>query len=1059
MKQLIFAFSFAILSSACTQESSTGLEDWKYIAIDSTKQKWGDWQDPEWLRYFGLDAGDVDHDGDLDILSGRYVYHNPGDDMSAPWPRTVLDDNVDGILILDVDGDVYADIIAQALPNIYWYEAQNQEGTLYQRRLVANVPATGHVNSQGFERAQIVSGGKEEILIAGNGDIYCIPIPNDPMSPWEPLLIGRNTSDEGIGVGDIDGDGDMDIACGRRPDGEDEPKILIWFENPGELRPGWNVRHIGKSIHPLDRVMIAKIDNDSLADIVITEERYPGLEPDGHIYWFKNPGMNKGEWTQSVITTQYSINNLDIADMDDDGDLDLVTNEHKGPKLELQLWYNDGSGNFSKEVIDTGKENHLGTQLADLDGDGDLDIYGSAWDNHQWMHVWRNEAIASSTSRQSIKEFTWTPSMVSDDGKFLRVGGKLDYAINPDHFPPSAHKDGWITLSKNIDLDQAVSAELIVERVQSHGGTTGLQVCLDGERWHSVPNPSRIPGDARNYMFHHNARIPIDLSELNSDSIRFKFKVDSIHPWNWSQNLVYGVVLQIRYAKTMQALPTVTLESGKDLTDQVILQLDQANDPLIKKVDYLGFYEDADLSGDGIFSRWQYYYHRGELAGHIGSSTTAPFRVKWDTRWIPDQQAPIRIKARLTFADGTIIWTEEISDLELSRSYAVKLIKPFGVPENWVTRESDFTEMLQIDADEKPIDALLIWRSWSPCYDTGILINNKKVEMQKGEWPCYDYALHQQKIAPELLRNGLNTLTTLKTPLYNGQMVHGMEVQWPGIMLKVKYADKQAQSIIFEGSYEEREHFVIKTASATYYLDKKGGGFSRVLDTDGNDWISFKKEPWGEYPASAASAFRGLPNLVHRGDESGAGHPGFDECKSEVISDREILVTSHSGKWQWKYTFHHDHVLLDILKTDAARAYWFLYEGTPGGKFSPDKSYFGTSAGGPYSKLPDFFLDKPDFGNYQWFYAGDTTTDRVFYAAQVNADNTTDLVSFLGNEKAGLGSPDGMTVFGFGRNEETEPLLTGNHQFVLGFYPSRISTKADHEDMSSYINTLINKSE
>ena len=78
---------------------------WEYSAIDSTKQKWGDWNEPEWLRYFGLDAGDVNHDGLLDIVSGRYVYHQPKSNAQQFWRRIVLDDNVDGIFIMDVDGD------------------------------------------------------------------------------------------------------------------------------------------------------------------------------------------------------------------------------------------------------------------------------------------------------------------------------------------------------------------------------------------------------------------------------------------------------------------------------------------------------------------------------------------------------------------------------------------------------------------------------------------------------------------------------------------------------------------------------------------------------------------------------------------------------------------------------------------------------------------------------------------------------------------------------------------------------------------------------------------
>jgi hypothetical protein len=43
-------------------------------------------------------------------------------------------------------------------------------------------------------------------------------------------------------------------------------------------------------------------------------------------------------------------------------------------------------------VIDRGKEGHLGTQLADLDNDGDLDIVSTAWDDYPLLHIWRNNA-------------------------------------------------------------------------------------------------------------------------------------------------------------------------------------------------------------------------------------------------------------------------------------------------------------------------------------------------------------------------------------------------------------------------------------------------------------------------------------------------------------------------------------------------------------------------------------------------------------------------------------------------------------------------------------------
>lgn len=63
----------------------------------------------------------------------------------------------------------------------------------------------------------------------------------------------------------------------------------------------------------------------------------------------------------------------------------------------------------------------------------------------------------------------------------------------------------------------------------------------------------------------------------------------------------------------------------------------------------------------------------------------------------------------------------------------------------------------------------------------------------------------------------------------------------------------------------EHRHYRIRTPTATYLLDSASGGLSSMTDVEGHDWIGFRPEPWGAYPASAASAYRGVPNLVFGG--------------------------------------------------------------------------------------------------------------------------------------------------------------------------------------------------
>ena len=378
MRYVLFAILLLLFFGA-----NLDAQSYTYVELDSTRTKWGDYANPDWLRYFGTAAGDVNADGRPDLVAGRYVYLNPGDDLTAEWTRRRFPMNLDGFLVMDVDGDEYADIIAMALPRLYWLEATNARADRYRIQHIGDAEATWHVNSQGFTKGQLVPGGKEEIIVAGNGNIFAFEI--QPDGSFERSVIAKNTSDEGIGVGDLDGDGDLDIAAGRRPEGEVEPTILVWYENPGRLTDNWKGTVVGNSSHPIDRVQIADLTGDGQAEIIMTQERYPGLEPDAElVYWTKTATA----WQPTVVVTQYSMNNLSVADLDEDGDLDLLTNEHKGEALALQLWTNDGTGQFTKTTLDSGKEMHLGALLADLNGDGKPEIFGHGWDNWKYMHLW-----------------------------------------------------------------------------------------------------------------------------------------------------------------------------------------------------------------------------------------------------------------------------------------------------------------------------------------------------------------------------------------------------------------------------------------------------------------------------------------------------------------------------------------------------------------------------------------------------------------------------------------------------------------------------------------------
>ncbi|MCA9427852.1 MAG: VCBS repeat-containing protein, partial [Candidatus Omnitrophica bacterium] len=292
----------------------------------------------------------------------------------------------------DVDGDAFGDVIAQALPDLWWLEANDRNGSRWTFRRIGSVPKATHVNSQGFALGQIIPEAKPEIVVAGGDGIYYFEIPDAPERElWPRIHVTTESSDEGLDVADMDADGWPDIVAGN---GE---KYVAWWKNPANAKGNWQRFRLGTTTpHLADRIRVGDMNGDGKTDVVVTEERYPGKEPDANLWWFEQPvEPTSDNWPRHHIITEYSLNNLDVADFDLDGDLDIVTCEHKGPNLKLQIFENDGAGDFFEHVVDQGKESHLGTLAADLDADGDLDLVSIAWDNYRNLHIWRNDAIVT----------------------------------------------------------------------------------------------------------------------------------------------------------------------------------------------------------------------------------------------------------------------------------------------------------------------------------------------------------------------------------------------------------------------------------------------------------------------------------------------------------------------------------------------------------------------------------------------------------------------------------------------------------------------------------------
>lgn len=206
-----------------------------------------------------------------------------------------------------------------------------------------------------------------------------------------------------------------------------------------------------------------------------------------------------------------------------------------------------------------------------------------------------------------------------------------------------------------------------------------------------------------------------------------------------------------------------------------------------------------------------------------------------------------------------------------------------------------------------------------------------------------------------------------------------------------------------EGMDEGQACFVVTTASATYYYQKEGCGFSSLVDRDGHDWINYhpEKGPQGSY--------RGIPNMGF----GVFGHPGFELGAKSWVSEQRpdfVRITSESADRTWlvHWDFDAEHASMTAEKI-GARA-WLLYEGTPGGRFCPEQQYWFTSDGHQrycherfQGRLPSpkwvAFCDPPSARSLLLLYEGPDTNKDIYWP---------------------MGGEGGMTVLGLGRSERRQ---------------------------------------
>ncbi len=372
---------------------------------------------------FGIWAGDLDRDGDLDLTSADalpnnnlYWFENDGDgNFTRHFIQKDDPERLERHMVGDVNSDLRPDvvIVKNLHGDLLWFENSGDpaEG-LWPRHVItkgklpgaydvalSDLDADGDLDVAasswrlGNQFAWFENPGK--LCHGGGGPTRrCY---EDGHPEWQKHTIEADLEEtRTIRAADFDGDGDADLLGTAVGEG-----LVAWYENSGKpASEGWRRHEIDRYPHPIHGEP-KDLDGDRDMDVVMAfgmrdSER---AQVQNQIIWYENNGDPRDvPWTRYIIAEQFE-NAFEVVagDIDGDGHMEVVATGWGEPgQVALFRHGGDPRGSWSQQILKDNWRRAAQVLVADLDGDRDLDIAAIAERGSLEFRWWRNESAGRS---------------------------------------------------------------------------------------------------------------------------------------------------------------------------------------------------------------------------------------------------------------------------------------------------------------------------------------------------------------------------------------------------------------------------------------------------------------------------------------------------------------------------------------------------------------------------------------------------------------------------------------------------------------------------------------